>query len=153
MNFRSFFAIGIVLLLLSVQADAQLRVRTTERSEPPPIGEKVRATPAYAELVLRRTELEATIEELLVTYNEGFSKVLDARFELGLIEADLGGFGVLNDSDAPRLTLALGKLMVRRAQLATEYWSLSNRFKDVHPAAKRAKRKFEIYDRAVKDLI
>ena len=153
MYLRSVLVILFLLLALSAPAVGQLRSVTSGRSEPPSANEAIRATPAYAEIVLRRAELESSIEELLVTYKEEFPKVKAARFELGLIEADLAALAGLNDSEAGKLTLALGKLIVRRAQLAAEYRAVSNRYNDEHPATKKAKRKFEIFDRAVKDIL
>lgn len=153
MNLRTVTMIGLFLLFFSIEAEAQLRSRTTERSEPPPVSEAVRSTPAFAEIVLRRTEIESRIEELLVTYKEKFPKVKDARYELGLIEAEVARFAGFDKSVAPKLTLALGKLLVRRARYAAEYWSVKNRYNDEHPAAKKARRKFEIFDSAVKEII
>ena len=150
---RNLYA-AITLFILFVLACANdVVAQSNEVAVPPPVREKIRATPAYAEIVLRRAELESTLEELLTAYKEDFGKVKSVRYELGLINAEFIQFGRLKDSDAPKLTLALGKLIVRRAELATNYWLISNRYSDEHPTAKKAKRKFEIFDRAVRDIL
>lgn len=149
----SVYFLLLLFLFLTLPVSAQLRTRTSNQSTPPPIAVEIRATPAYAEILLRKTELESTVEELLVSYNEEFPKVKNTRYELNLLNAELARFGRLNKSDAGKLTLALGKLIVRRAQLATEFWIISNRYNSAHPNAKKAKRKLEIYHKAVEDIL
>ncbi len=134
-----------IALLLSVSAFGQLRSRTSDKSEPPPISKEIRATAAFAEIIVRRTEVESTLEELLVTYKEEFPKVKTARYELNLLDSELIRFGKLKPSDADKLTIAVGRLIVRRAELATEYWGIANRYNEAHPEAKKAKRKLEIF--------
>ncbi|MEZ5307386.1 MAG: hypothetical protein R2684_09600 [Pyrinomonadaceae bacterium] len=142
-----------VILIATVTASAQLRTRTSEKSTPPPISAEIRATPAFAEILLRRTELESTLEEMLVTYTDEFPRVISTRYELGLINAELTNFGKMKSTDAPKLTLALGKLLVKRAELATNYWVLANKYNDQHPDSKKAKKKLEIYDRAISEIL
>ena len=113
----------------------------------------IRSTPAFAEIILRKTELDANVEEMLVSYKEDFPRVKKARYEIGLLQAELRNFARTPDIEAGKLTLALGKLIVRRAELATNYWVLSNRYSDAHPDAKKAFRKLEIYDKAVKEIL
>lgn len=146
-------AILFLVSLFAITATAQLRTRTTSKSVPPPVSDEVKASGAYAEIVLRKTELKSELEEYLVSYTDEFPKVKHTRYEIGLLEAELIRFGKLKSSDAARLTLALGKLIVRRATLATDYWILSNKYNSAHPDAKKAKRKLEIYDRAVEDIL
>src|SRR5215212_7551216 len=71
----------------------------------------IKGSPAYAEILLKRAELESDLESLLITYTEDFPKVKASRFELGLLQKDLQN--LLAQPDAGKLTLALGKLMVR----------------------------------------
>ena len=145
--------IFLFCLCFALPVTGQLRNRTTKNSVPPPISNEIRATAAYAEIILRKTELESTVEELLVSYTEEFPEVQHTRYELALLQAELVRFGRLKTSDIPKLTLALGKLIVRRAELATEYWILSNKYSSAHPNAKKARRKLEIFDKEVRDIL
>lgn len=111
----------------------------------------VKSTPAYAELLLRRTELESVLEDLLVSYTEEFPKVKETRFELSLIQRDLTK--ILSQDDPARLTLALGKLMVRRAALETDLWSLQNKYGPDHPDVKRAKRRVSSFEKAIAEIL
>src|SRR5688572_30756588 len=96
----------------------------------------VRSSPAYAEVLLRRTELQADLEALLESYTETNPKVVDLRFELaGLDNAMTRLFGV-RPSETTKLTLALGKLLVKRAALETELARLSRSYNKDHPDVK-----------------
>ncbi len=153
MNARKLTLCISITLLFSVCAFGQLRSRTSEKSEPPPISKEIRSTAAFAEIIVRRTEIESVLEELLVTYKEEFPKVKTARYELNLLDSELIRFGKLKATDADKLTIAVGKLIVRRAELATEYWGVANRFNEGHPEAKKAKRKLEIFDKAIERIL
>ena len=56
-------------------------------------------------------------------------------------------------SDAAKLTEALGKMIVRKVELQQELWSIQQQLGDAHPDVKRAKRKVEIYENAIKEIL
>jgi transcriptional regulator GlxA family with amidase domain len=140
-------------LMTTAAADGQTRSRKSDESAPVRASIEVRSSAAFAEVIFRRTELEGALQELLVSYKEEFPKVKNARYELNLIEAELNKMRKTKASEAGRLTLALGKLIVGRSRAATDYWILKNRYSDQHPAAKKAKRRFEIYDKAITEIL
>ena len=111
----------------------------------------IKSTPAYAEVILRRAELETDVESFLESYTEEFPKVKAAKYELALINKDLAK--LLAQTDASKLTLALGKLLVRKNQLETELWTLQNQYDKNHPEVKRAQRKFLSFQNAVKEIL
>ena len=43
--------------------------------------------------------------------------------------------------------------MVRKIELETDVWNLLRTYKDEHPDVKRAKRKVEIYQAAINDIL
>jgi len=47
----------------------------------------------------------------------------------------------------------LGKMMVRKVELQLELWSLQLQLGDAHPDVKRARRRVEIYENAVKEIL
>ena len=115
--------------------------------------QSVKASPAYSEILLRKTELQADLESQLLDYTEDYPKVQDARYEISLIDADVSRILALRPADAPKLTLAVGKLIVRKAQLGTELWRLRKQYKEDHPEVKRAKKKVEIFEDAIKQIL
>lgn len=118
---------------------------------PNSLTQAIKSTAAYAEIILRKTELESILEDLLVTYTDDFPKVKETRYELGLIEKDSAKL-LAAGSNSANLSPALGKLLVRRAALATDLWSLQGRYGDDHPDVKRARRRVSIFDKAVGEI-
>ena len=114
---------------------------------------EVTSSPAYAEVVLRKTELLAELESLVIEYTEEFPRVKEIRQVLTLIERDTGRLAKVKPADASRLTLALGKLMVRRIELETDLWKLQANYQDEHPDVKRARKKVEIYESSISEIL
>ena len=114
---------------------------------------QITSSAAYAEVLLRKTELQADLESLLGQYTEDYPKVKQARYELEMISKDASRLLTVKPSDAAKLTEALGKMIVRKVELQAELWSLQQQLGDGHPDVKRAKRKVEIYENAIKEIL
>jgi hypothetical protein len=113
----------------------------------------VKSSPAYAEVILRRTELQADLESFTPDYTEENPKIVDIRFELKLlIEANDRLFSV-RPTEMSKLTLALGRMMVREIGLEVELHRLQRTYNADHPDVKRAKRKVDIYKAAIKEIL
>lgn len=146
------------LLLATILSGASISVfgqtRNAVVAKPP--GDdlvQVRSSPTFAELQLKRTELLSELESLILDYTEEFPKVKEMRFTVTLIDRDIARISKVKPGETSKLTLALGKLMVRRLELETDVWSLQKSYKDEHPDVKRAKRKLEIYEAAVNEIL
>lgn len=146
---KTVFILAIVLLSaigVRAQTNKKIVVQTNAPSA-------VKYSPAYAELLLRRTERESELEEFLIDYTEDFPKVKEIRFEIDSIQKEMDKILSVNSSDAPKLSLALGKLIVRKTELETDLWNLRQKYNDDHPEVKRAKRKIEVFDKAIKEIL
>jgi len=146
--------LSLILLLIaaSVMAAGQT-VQGNAPKQPVRIDSHVTSSPAFAELLLRRTELEAGLDSLLIDYTEDFPKVLESRQGLLYIERESLRLSRVKPPDASKLTLALGKLIVRKIELELDLWNLLRTYKDEHPDVKRAKRKVEIFETAIKEIL
>lgn len=140
-----------VLLFASIFVRAQVKPVVKPTPTPVTSAPSAKSSPAYAEVLFRKTELSAELETLLVEYTEDYPSVKELRFELGLLQKDLDK--LLAVADASRLSPALGKLMVRKAELAANVWNLQRQFADEHPDVKRAKRKVEVFEQAIKEIL
>ena len=120
-----------------------------------PVGDNqaVRSSAAFSEVILRRAELEADLESQLMEFTEEYPKVKADRYTLSQLQKQLDVLMATKPADVSKLTLALGKLMVKKAELDTDLWSLQQGLADGHPDVKRAKRKVEIFDKAIKDIL
>jgi hypothetical protein len=155
MNIKFFPSILLIIFLSVLICSAQTTKKQTATPNTPnsPAQAPVKSTPAYAEVLLRKTELESVLEDLLVAYTEEFPKVKETRYELSLIERDLAKLLTIGNADLARGTLALGKLMVRRVQLETDLWALKSKYGDEHPDVKRAKRRVASFDKAIGEIL
>ena len=106
-----------------------------------------------SKVILRRTELRAELEALLEEYTEGYPKVADANFELTALDKSLARLAAVKPGEAHKLTSALGKLIVRKAELETELWNLQKQYSDTHPSVKRARKRVDIFEQAVTAIL
>ncbi len=113
----------------------------------------LKSSPAYAEILLHKTEQTAELEDLLVEYTEEFPKVQQIRAELALINRETTRILAVNQADAPKLTLALGKLILRKVELELDYMKLQKQYTDEHSDVKQAKRKVEIFEAAIREIL
>jgi len=135
----------------SCLSQASPKISSVKKASPNSNAPAVKSSAAYAEVLLRKTDLEATLEDLLVSYNDDYPKIKETRYELGLIGQDIEK--ILAVSETSKLTLALGKLIVRRAELETDLWALQSRYSNEHPEVKRARRKADTFDKSVKEIL
>ena len=151
MTYRKTFLVIITLAFAVPFAAAQ-----TAENKPAGSGEVpeyVKASPAFAEVVFRKAVVEAELEELLVRYTEQYPKVIEKRFEMSELDNEQDDLVKIPETEASKLTLALGKMLVQRAAYATELGVLKLKYDDTHPDVKRAKRKLEIFDKAIKRIL
>jgi chromosome segregation ATPase len=140
---RSVFCI---MAVLSFSAYSQSQIS-------PAKVDHVRPSPAYAELLLHKTELTSTLESLLADYNEAYPKVRELRSELTLLNAEIARLMAVKPTDAGRLTLALGRMMLRKVELETELETLRAQYKDEHPDVRKLKRKIDVFESAIKEIL
>ncbi len=113
----------------------------------------IQSTPGYAEVVLRRTEFEAELESLSLDYTDEFPKVKELKFALARAKAETDRLLAIPPPDHAKATAALGKLIVRKIDAETDVWRLIQNYADNHPEVKRAKRKVEIFEKAIKEIL
>ncbi len=123
------------------------------KAEPISASKWVKSSAAYAELLLKKTELQADLESLVLEYTEEYPKVIEIRFNLGALQKEADRLNKVKPADVSQLTLALGKLIVRKTELETDLWGLQKNYNDAHPDVKRAKRKVEIYEAAIREIL
>ena len=152
MKFLKLASAAFFLVIFSQVCSAQTGPKN--KSVPVTLNlQAVKASPAYAEVLFRRTEVLSELESLLVEYTEEFPKVKALRFEGDLLNKELEKLLAVSPAEASKLTLALGKLIARRIEIETDIWSLGKQFNDQHPDIKRARRRAEIFDAAIKEIM
>lgn len=132
---------------------AETKPDSVNISEPPAAPAFVRSTAAYAELLLVRAELASEIESLLIDHTPSYPQVIEDRYRLGLIDISIRRIAAVKAADTGKLTLALGKMLTRQAELDTELWRLKLTYADGHPEVKQTAKKLEIYEKAVNAIL
>ena len=144
MNLRAGIQCAIFLALVILPARALAQSRSSSDG---------RASAAFAEVLVRKTELLADAEALGADYTDTNPKILDLRHEVAELDKSLKRILAAPAADQSKLTLALGKLMVKRASLDTDFFHLSRTLNPDHTDYKRAKKRLEIFDAAIKEIL
>lgn len=152
-NFRLVSLLVFSVAIFAVSASAQLQKNTKPAATASLDETAVRSSPAFAELLLRKTDLESELEALILDYTEEFPRVVALRSELAVMKRELERVLAVKPSEAGKLTLALGKLLVKKIELETDLGALLKNYKEEHPDVRRAKRKLEIYENAVREIL
>jgi hypothetical protein len=141
--------ICFLLLIMSAAGSAQKQPAPTDTSA----GGPIRSSAAYAEMLLHKTELESDLDALLVDYTEDYPKVKDIRLELGFLKIEMDRLLAIKPADASKLSQALGKLMLRKVSLETQVDTLRTQYKDDHPDVRKARKKVDTYEAAIKEIL
>ena len=113
----------------------------------------IKSTPAYGELILQKTEVIAELADLVVEFTEEYPKVVELRTQLALINKEISRLMTINPLEASKLSPALGKLMLRKVEIEMDYEKLQKKYTDDHPDVKQAKRKVDLFEAAIKDIL
>lgn len=150
---RLLYRISLLTLVSCCIALGSVSSQTGGKKPVPAADQGFKATAAYAEIALKRADVEAELESLLVEYTDEFPKVRELKYTLTRIDAEAIRLVAIKAADRERATAALGKLMVRKVDAEIDLWKLSQDYADAHPEVKRAKKKVEIYEKAIKEIL
>jgi len=151
--------LGFVISLSAVLAlcvDAQAQPGSRGAASKPAATEDtspVRSSPAYAEVLLRQTEIAAELESLLLDYTDDHPRVKDLRLELELLKPEIERLVAVKPQDAGRLTLAVGKLVLGKVRHLADLRRLQSQYKDEHPSVKKAKKLVDVFEAAIRDIL
>lgn len=134
----------IFLLTTSfIFAQSKAKVTTTESLKP---------SAAYAEVLFRKVEVEAELEDLLVIYTENHTKVLQLKLEAEKLSRELEKLFSLDSSKFQRMSSALGKLIIR-VQTEVDLWLLLQKHTEEDELVKRARRKLLAFENAIREIL
>ena len=113
----------------------------------------IKGTAAYADVLLRKTEVQADLEAFGQDYTDASPKMLDLRVELASLERSSERILAVKAAQADRLTDALGKMMVKKAALDAELAHLNRTYAKEHPDVRRAQRRADLFAAAIEDIL
>lgn len=146
----------LILLLTLVFSGLATSVQAQTRSdatEDPRTSQHVASSAAYAEIALRTAEVRSELESLRSDYTDEYPKVKELKQYLELLRRETLRVGLVKISDRDRLTAALGKLIVKKTELEVELWRLRQTYSDEHPDVRRASKRVEIFENAIKEIL
>src|SRR5687768_10789901 len=94
-----------VLAIVAVAAAGQTKSKPSGAS--PDDMRAVKSSPAYAEVLLRDTELKAELDSLRLDHTDEFPKVKDIRMELELLRSEMDRLLAVKAPNAQQLSIAL----------------------------------------------
>jgi len=113
----------------------------------------IKSSPAYAEVLVRATELKAELESLLLDYTEEYPRVKDIRMELELLNSEMDRLLSMKSTDAPKLTSALGRLILGKVTNQAKLRQLRLQYADEHPSVQKQRKIVEVYEAAIKEIL
>lgn len=146
MRFKNIILLIVLILATSLFVNAQ---KTNKADE----NKAVKSSPAYAEVLYRKVQVKSELEDLLVAYTDEFPKVKELRVEEDYLKQELKRLLEVKSVNAEKLSPALGKLIVEKVSLEMELWNILQQYNDEHPEVKKAKRKIEIFENAIKEIL
>lgn len=118
-----------------------------------PDNSAAKSSAAYAEVLLRRTELAADVDALSADYTDTNPKIVDSRNEIAALDKWLVRILAVKPSESGKLTLSLGKLIIRRSTLESELEHLLRSYNDDHQDVKRVRKRLAVFDAAIGQLL
>lgn len=117
-----------------------------------PVG-PIRSSAAYAEILLRKTELLADIDAFGADYTEASTKMIELRVELASLDKSLEKVFAVRPTETGKLTQGLGKLIVKKAELDADLDRLLRRYSKEHPETKRAQKRVDRFNAAISEIL
>jgi hypothetical protein len=150
-----FFLFGISHGIYAQQTAA--KPAQTEKDTILPVTAKrnpaIRDTAAYVELLVSKTVSEADLQILLVDFNEEAAQVKEKRFELALLEQTMKNIETVPADKLPKLTSAVGKLLVRRIEAEARLKTLIGAYAEQHPLVQKGRIRVQVFGDAIKKLL
>ena len=113
----------------------------------------IKSSPAYAEILLRKTELLADIDAFGADYTEASTKMIELHAELASLDKSLEKVFAVRPSETGKLTQGLGKLIVKKAALDADLDRLSRKYSKEHPETRRAQRRADRFEAAIAEIL
>lgn len=142
-NFSQFVFSIALILAFAVCSAAQEKIKAS----------KAAATFAYAEVLANRIEAEADLKVLTLDYSDDAPQVKAKKLERDLLGRQIRWLEALPDSSQPKMTVALGKLLVRKALAEAALKTLNETYAEQHPLMKKARARFEVYNSEIEKLL
>ncbi len=152
MRFKTFCFLILILLFFTSAVFSQAKPPKVTPT-PAPLSSSIKSSPAYIELTLYKANIDAELLDMLVEYTDEYPKVKELKLEVQFVQAELISLQELGVSVLPKLTESFAKLLLLKIKMQVDLAQLRAVHKDDHPDVKRAIRRVDIYEKAIKDVL
>ncbi len=126
---------------------------TTVTVSPAAAVSKVADTGAYAEVYAARVEAEADLKVLAMDLTEETVQVREKKLERDLLAREIRWLEALPLVSHDKMTIALGRLLVRKTQAEVSLKMLSENYAEDFPTVKKARTRIGVYNDEVQKLL
>jgi hypothetical protein len=114
---------------------------------------KIADTGAYAEVYAARVEADADLKVLSTDLTEETVQVREKKLERDLLAREIRWLEALPLLSHDKMTMALGRLLVRKTQAEVSLKMLSENYAESFPTVKKAKTRIEVYNDEIQKLM
>lgn len=152
--YRNKFSFRILLLMLIMlvgvsTASAQKERPKTDKTD----SSVVHASAAFSEILAQKALVEADLKILLTDYKEDYIGVREKQAEFALLNTALRNLEKTPAAEISKLTLALGKLVVKKIEVEAELKTLLEDYTEDFPAVKKARTRLGVYEEEIRKLL
>ncbi|MEP6923254.1 MAG: hypothetical protein ABI954_02210 [Pyrinomonadaceae bacterium] len=113
----------------------------------------VSMTGAYAEVYASKVEAEADLKVLSMDLTEETTQVREKKLERDLLAREIRWLEALPSISHDKMTVALGRLLVRKTQAEVSLKMLSENYAESFPTVKKARTRIEVYNSEIQKLL
>lgn len=113
----------------------------------------VQTTLAYAEVFAQKVEAEAELKVLMIDMTDDAPQVREKKLRRDFLQREIEWLEKLPAALHPKMTLALGKIIVRKVQAEVDQKMFAENYADEHPLIKKARARFAVYKDEIDKLL
>ncbi len=112
-----------------------------------------KSSAAFAELAVRKAELSGELKDLLQDYTEEYPEAKKKKTEIDFLQKEMDKIAKADGATVPKLTTAVGKLLVRKVRIQMELELLKADYTDEYPLVQKTRRQLESFENEIKELL
>ena len=159
-----FFWVTILILLAAAFSNAKSQQKPeNQSSQTINVGTKVKQqnaaissaqmTLAYAEVFAQKVEAEAELKVLIIDMTDDAPQVREKKLRRDSLQREIEWLEKLPAASHSKMTLALGKIIVRKVQAEVDQKMLAENYADEHPLIKKARARLAVYKDEIDKLL
>ncbi|MBC7798437.1 MAG: hypothetical protein H7Z37_16330 [Pyrinomonadaceae bacterium] len=113
----------------------------------------LKSSAAYGEIIAALAEAKVDLKILLFDYKEAAPQVVAKRQLIESYQTEIGKLEAMPTTIAPKLTLALGRLLVKKIEAGAELNELTKEYAEEYPSVKKARIRLQVFTEETDKLL